>query len=104
MEPTLFDTAIRQAAACARERYAGEEKRIERALLLALNGHVTVYPDSTAIVRSERNPEVVYNVRHHHCDCPDWGNAPDGRCKHVVGVALVTIAQIAMERVCIPTT
>jgi hypothetical protein len=36
-----FDTALRSLAAQATTRYAGEKARIDRGLVLALNGHVT---------------------------------------------------------------
>ena len=97
MEDSLRDIALRQAAACARAKYPGEDKRIERGLLLALNGKVEIGIDE-AYVQSDRDPEVVYTVSHGHCECPDRYNAPDGRCKHVIAAWLTKIALAALNR------
>ena len=75
------DTTLRQLAAQATTRYAGEKARIDRGLVLALNGHVTLHADGTASVQSGTDAEVVYTVNG-HCDCPDARRAPEGRCKH----------------------
>jgi hypothetical protein len=88
-----FDVALRTLATRAHSRYAGEGARIDRGLVLALNGHVTLCPDGTALVRSEHNAEVSYRVAHGLCDCPDGTRAPDGRCKHRYAVCLVRKAQ-----------
>jgi hypothetical protein len=77
-----FDTALRTLAAQAASRYAGETARIDRGLLIALNGGVTLLADGTADVRSQSDAEIVYHVNG-HCDCVDAGTrAPEGRCKH----------------------
>jgi len=106
-EPTmldnLYDSALKQAAACARQRYAGEEKRIERGLLLALNHAVRCNPDGTMDVRSDRDREVYYQIRQGRCDCPDRLNAPDFRCKHWYAATFWTVATAALERVCTQT-
>jgi hypothetical protein len=78
-----FDTALRVMADRARTRYAGEAARIDRALVIALNGGVTLHQDGTASVQSSSDAEVVYHVAHGTCDCPDFERAPEGRCKHV---------------------
>jgi hypothetical protein len=92
MTITQFDTDLRALAERAKTRYPGEEARIERGLLLALNDHVELRPDGTATVRSGKDAEVVYHVAGHLCECPDFARAPDGRCKHRFSVALVTKA------------
>lgn len=84
-----FDTDLRALAERAKTRYPGEQARIERGLLLALNGHVALLPDGTATVRSGKDAEVVYHVTRHSCDCADVTRAPDGRCKHRWSVAFV---------------
>jgi len=89
MTITQFDTDLRALAEKATTRYPGEQARIERGLLLALNGHVELLPDGTATVRSGKDAEVVYRVTRHSCDCADVVRAPDGRCKHRWSVALV---------------
>jgi len=89
-----FDTALRQMADRARTRYAGEAARIDRGLVIALNGGVTLHRDGTASVQSCSNAEVVYHVAHGTCDCPDFQRAPEGRCKHRYAVCLVKKAQV----------
>ena len=84
-----FDTALRTLAAKATERYAGEKARIDRALVIALNGGVTVHQDGTASVQSSSDREIVYHVANGTCDCPDFERAPGGRCKHRFAVCLV---------------
>ena len=88
------DTTLRQLAAQATTRYAGEKARIDRGLVLALNGHVTIHADGTASVQSGTDAEVTYTVNG-HCDCPDASRAPEGRCKHRWAKCLVKRAQQA---------
>lgn len=95
-----FDTALRTLAAQAATRYAGEAARIERGLVIALNGGVTLQADGTARVQSQCNAEVVYAVNG-HCDCKDAAHgAPDGRCKHRWAKTLTSRASRTEE----PTT
>ena len=91
-----FDTTLRQLAAQATTRYAGEKARIDRGLVLALNGHVTLHADGTASVQSGTDAEVVYTVNG-HCDCPDVARAPEGRCKHRWAKCLVKRALQAAQ-------
>jgi hypothetical protein len=88
-----FDTALRALAQKAIERYPGEQGRLERGLILALNGHVTLNVDGTATVRSGSDAEVGYAVAPGTCNCPDFRSAPDGRCKHRWAANLVRKAQ-----------
>ncbi len=88
-----FDDTLRSLATQATARYPGEQARIERGLLLALNGHVTLHADGTATVQSGSDAEVRYEVNG-HCDCPDAARAPDGRCKHRWAKALVKRASL----------
>jgi len=90
------DCALRQAAQQARTRYAGEVKRIDKGLVIALNGGVTLLPNGTAQVRSASDAEIVYHVAAGTCDCPDYSRAPDGRCKHRYAACLVRKAQKAL--------
>lgn len=91
------DTTLRQLAAQARTRYAGEQGRIDRGLGIALNGGVTLHADGSADVQSASDPEIVYHVAHGTCDCPDFQRAPDGRCKHRFSVCLVKKARKITE-------
>ena len=90
-----FDTMLRQLATQATARYAGEKARIDRGLVLALNGHVTRNADGSADVLSGSGAEVAYHVAHGACDCPDVTRAPDGRCKHRWAACLVKRAEQA---------
>jgi hypothetical protein len=92
-----FDAALRTLAAQARTRYAGEQARIDRGLVLALNGGVTLKTDGVALVSSQRDAEVFYIVRDGQCDCPDFSRAPDGRCKHRFAVCLTKRALQAVS-------
>jgi hypothetical protein len=92
------DTTLRQLAAQATTRYAGEKARIDRALVIALNHGVTVHADGTADVQSASDPEVVYHVAHGTCDCPDFERAPGGRCKHRFAVCLVKKATAQIQQ------
>jgi hypothetical protein len=96
-----FDDALRTLAAQATTRYPDDQARIERGLLLALNGQVTLHADGTATVQSGSNAEVRYTVRQGQCECADSVRAPSGRCKHVWSRCLVRKAQ---KLVPIPTT
>lgn len=83
-----LDATLRTLAAQARTRYAGEAARIDRGLVIALGGGVTLKADA-ALVSSQQGDEVFYIVRDGHCDCPDFPRAPGGRCKHRFAVCLV---------------
>jgi hypothetical protein len=84
-----FATALRTLATQAITRYPGEQARIDRGLILALNGHAIPLELGTYSVLSSCDAEVHYCVTRGHCDCPDAPQAPDGRCKHRWAVALV---------------
>jgi hypothetical protein len=94
--PVQVDAALRLARTTAGSRYAGEAARMDRGLVLALNGAVTRHADGTASVRSAADAEVVYTVNG-HCDCPDASRAPEGRCKHRWAVALVKWALARLQ-------
>jgi hypothetical protein len=89
----LRDAALRTLAAQATTRYAGEQLRISKGLVIALNHGATLQADGTALVASQTEPEIVYTVNG-HCDCPDATHgAPDGRCKHRWAKTLTVRAQ-----------
>ena len=98
MDTTMqrYDAALRDAAREAVTRYAGEDGRIHRALLLALNGKVTLLADGTAWVGSGSDEEVRYFVHSGMCECQDFSRAPDHRCKHNLAVYLSRVAQAMM--------
>ena len=91
-----LDDHLYTLAAQARTRYAGEHARIDRGLVLALNGAVAIREaDGAALVQSATDPEIAYEVHQGHCDCPDFERAPAGRCKHRWAVCLVKKATTA---------
>jgi hypothetical protein len=92
-----FGTALRSLATRAAQRYPGEQARIDRGLVLALNNHVTLHPDGTATVQSGSNQEVVYYVGHGQCDCPDAGRPTTLYCKHVWSACLVKKAMRSLN-------
>ena len=77
-----FDAALRTLTAQSTTRYPGEQARIDRGLVIALNGGVTLCPDGTTRVQSQRDAEMIYEIRNGRCDCPDAERAPEARCKH----------------------
>lgn len=62
-----------------RATYPEECPRITRAVALVETGAVTLCPDGTASVHSQKG-QAVYQVNG-SCQCFDQ-HAPDGRCKH----------------------
>ena len=99
MDTTLqrYDASLRDAAREAVTRYAGEDGRINRGLVLALNSCVDLGADGTAWVCSQSDEEVKYFVHAGMCECIDWHNAPDHRCKHRWAVHLARVAQAALD-------
>jgi len=95
-----FDNALRQMADRARTRYAGEAARLDKGLTIALNHGVTFLEDGTALVKSQSDAEIVYEVKAGRCDCPDAERAPEFRCKHRWAACFTKKAttQIAGER------
>src|SRR3990167_2136185 len=101
-DPTLVSTHLRQAltdaAACAKAKYHAEVVRIERGLVLAQDGHVTLLADQhIAIVRSQARPGVEYIVNG-SCSCHDFSRAPGGKCKHRYGYWLMRRAKELLKR------
>jgi hypothetical protein len=95
-EDQAHDQALRQAALYALQSYPGEQVRIGKALTIALNEGVKQGAAfGTALVHSESNPEVIYQISGRHCDCPDQA-APGGRCKHRFAYYLVRLAQACL--------
>ena len=56
--------------------------RIDRARELVLAGHVELYDDGTARVRSQTDGQTSYLVVNGTCACEDFPRAPEGLCKH----------------------
>lgn len=90
------DAALRTLAAQATTRYAGEQLRISKGLVIALNGGVTLQADGLALVTSQTDGEVVYTVNG-SCECQDAAHgATEGRCKHRWAKTL-TVRALALE-------
>src|SRR5262245_5596238 len=86
-----FDIALRQAARTLTQQLPLEKLRIDRGLVLALNGAAS-YDHDRWYVCSASDPEVRYRLGPEGCDCPDRQRAPDGRCKHYLAVYLTHAA------------
>lgn len=101
----VFDAALRDAR--TQLPRTADATRADRGLVLALNGHVTLYRPTMAYVTSERDPEVWYQVTRWDCDCPDSvrrrthadPQAAPGTvfCKHQFAVCLLAMAHLNLQ-------
>jgi len=92
MSTPEFDLALRVSAADVIRLHPEWKARVERGLLLALNG-AAVYPAGGPWqVRSASDEEVVYRLLPDGCECPDRQRAPTGQCKHWWSVYLMHAA------------
>ena len=97
-----FNAALRTAAEQAIACYPGEQARINRGLVIALNGGVTFDAQGLAHVQSSNDPEIQYVVNG-HCQCRDADtHAPEGRCKHRWAKTLVHKAQTLLVTTNLP--
>jgi len=93
-DATLTDTRAiwRQAVSAVAEKAKAtlpeSHSRIDKAVLLVLNGDVTLLGDGTARVASACNGTTSYHLTNGHCDCKDYTNAPQGWCQHRLAHAL----------------
>ena len=63
-------------------------RRVSDAAWIVLQGAVTLQADGTALVRSQRDSEVVYRVRGRTCECKDWEKNPTRCCKHTLATVM----------------
>jgi SWIM zinc finger len=86
--------ALCQALAIGLEKYPTETARLLRGFYVALDDKVTLGADGTHTVESDVHGKAAYRVGK-TCTCQDYqyGQAPDGRCKHRWAAALVKKAQ-----------
>jgi len=63
-------------------------RRVSDAAWIVLQGAVAVQADGTALVRSQRDLEVVYRVSGRMCECLDAQQHPERCCKHVLGFVM----------------
>jgi hypothetical protein len=82
--------ALTALASKAKAALPGSNGRVDKAVTLVLN-HDIAYDaaTSTALVGSGTDAQTVYRVRGKVCECPDATRAPQGLCKHVLGVMLL---------------
>lgn len=83
----LETLALCAAYRCAMTAYP-ETERMRKGLRLALDGHVQLHEDGTALVLSQHTSSV-YTVVQGTCDCPD----PEPQCKHRWSKALLKKAR-----------
>lgn len=97
----VFDAALRDAR--TQLPSTADAQRADRGVVLALNGHVTLYSPTEAHVTSGSDAEVVYRVSRWSCDCPDGTRrlaqrpdvAPGVRgCKHWYAAVLTAMAHL----------
>jgi hypothetical protein len=86
-ERSAFREALARLAAKAKAALPESNGRVEKAEALVLN-HDIAYDaaTSTALVGSGTEAQATYRVRGKVCECPDATRAPQGLCKHVLGV------------------
>ena len=94
MTEHAFDQTLRDDARRLKFLHPGEGPRLDRGLVLALNGAATYVDGQYWQVRSATDAEVVYTLLPEGCDCPDRQRAPDGRCKHYWAVYLTHAAHL----------
>ena len=70
--------------------------RLERAVALALEGHVDLHAGGVAMVVSQHEPTTRYTVNG-QCNCPDASTAPQGWCKHRLAAQIARQAQLLMQ-------
>ncbi len=79
-------------------------QRIERALTLVLEGHVTPQPDGTFQVRSQRNGSSKPYTVNGFCECVDARRVSDGMCKHLLATFLYRRAKRLLQEPAAPST
>lgn len=100
-----FDAALRDAR--TQLPATADARRADKGLVLALNGHVTLYSPTMAYVTSETDPEVWYQTTRWDCDCPDsvrrreraHADAAPGTvfCKHQFAACLLAMAHLNLQ-------
>ena len=101
--PNILPTVIEQTANKVFESFSERLKsnmngRQERAMKLALNGHVTHKSARVFTVRSERDKHTyLVNLDKHFCNCPDSRNGHV--CKHRIAAYLIEQASRATRGV-----
>ncbi len=92
---------VGERAKCSLPTHAA---RIDRALALVREGHVTPRADGLFQVRSQKSgTSKVYTVNG-TCTCPDAHKTSDGWCKHVLAVAIYRRAKRMLREPAVHTT
>jgi len=80
------------------------KERIERALALVLDGHVTHNADGSFEVKSQsQRGSKKYRVQG-WCECPDARRVSDGMCKHLLATFLYRRAHRLLQEPAAPST
>ena len=79
----MFKDAVLTVANKAKAALPANTSRIEKAVMLCLNGHIEVV-DGKYRVASQVDGKTVYRLVNGSCGCVDFtsGKAPQGFCKH----------------------
>src|SRR5256885_11927687 len=74
--------AVAEIAVNAKQALPECNGRVEKAMVIVLNGDVELLPDGKARVASQSNGSTQYFVVNGTCECKDFPKAPQGWCKH----------------------
>ena len=98
-DQAAWEHAVYAAAKKLRETYPslGVGDRLESAIVLVRDGHVSMDEDHIGHVVSRTQPNHVWKVNG-KCACPDAEHAPSGRCAHRIAVGLYRQVRNALEQ------
>ena len=97
---TAFREAVEAVADRARAKLPELHTRVDKAVLLVLNGDVSINANGEGTVASQSNGHVVYAVgKGDGCSCKDHPKAVKGLCKHILSYRIFTRARaLAREK------
>src|SRR5262245_59320154 len=88
---TAFREAVEVIADKARAKLPELNTRVDKAVLLVLNGDVSVNANGEGTVASQSNGHEVYAVgKGEFCGCKDHPKAVKGLCKHILSYHIFT--------------
>src|SRR3989454_4997503 len=72
--------------------------RVDKAVVIVLNGDVELLADGTAKIASQSNGATQYVVCNGTCECKDFPRAPSGWCKHRIAAGMQKRAQALVQK------
>ena len=92
---TAFREAVEAVADRARAKLPELNTRVDKAVLLVLNGDVSINANGEGTVASQSNGHSVYAVgKGEFCSCLDHPKAVKGLCKHILSYHIFTRARV----------